>query len=57
MEVWGSCRGKFVVGRDSGSGLHLCVQVLGLGSQALKLHLDEVRQRLPHFQLQGNLEL
>lgn len=33
------------------------MQGLGLGFQAPKLHLDEIRQGLPHFQLRGKFEM
>lgn len=40
-------------GWDSGFGLDLPVEGLGLGLQAPKLPLDEVCQGLPHFQLKA----
>lgn len=36
-------------GSDSGFGLYLSMEGLSLGLQTLKLHLDKIRQSLPHF--------
>lgn len=44
-------------GWDSGFGLYLPVEGLGLRLQAPKLPLDEISQSLPHFQLKGQIKI